>query len=263
MQQYVVDIQALERNGDALARELQSAKSEAEDLSRDRTRVVEQLQAAQVSQQQSTAYVLLCECACCRLVRAPLFYTCNYLHLLKSVASRHGDHHQPAARWNCGALSDANISCGLQGIRYETERGRDALQREVASLDSQLHIANARLQEAHTEARSLTSRGSVLQNRVEELEQLLEMTRAQQFSQSRAIAGPEASNHVRTLQARHAMLPLYGKGLMPCNIACASHSLACLCCSGCAAACALHMRASSSDICRRMQSWPCAPQCIS
>lgn len=48
MQQYVVDIQALERNGDALARELQSAKSEAEDLARDRNRIVEQLQAAQV-----------------------------------------------------------------------------------------------------------------------------------------------------------------------------------------------------------------------
>ena len=48
MQQYVVDIQALERNGDALARELQAAKGEAEDLARDRNRVVEQMQAAQV-----------------------------------------------------------------------------------------------------------------------------------------------------------------------------------------------------------------------
>ena len=48
MQQYVVDIQALERNGDALARELQAAKGEAEDIARDRNRVVEQLQAAQV-----------------------------------------------------------------------------------------------------------------------------------------------------------------------------------------------------------------------
>ena len=48
MQQYVVDIQALERNSDALARELQSAKGEAEDLARDRNRVLEQMQAAQV-----------------------------------------------------------------------------------------------------------------------------------------------------------------------------------------------------------------------
>jgi DNA repair exonuclease SbcCD ATPase subunit len=50
MQQYVVDIQALERNSDSLARELQSAKNEAEDISRDRNRVLEQLQAVQVRQ---------------------------------------------------------------------------------------------------------------------------------------------------------------------------------------------------------------------
>jgi chromosome segregation ATPase len=48
MQQYVVDIQALERNSDVLARELQTAKGESEDLARDRNRVLEQMQAAQV-----------------------------------------------------------------------------------------------------------------------------------------------------------------------------------------------------------------------
>jgi predicted nucleic acid-binding Zn-ribbon protein len=92
----------------------------------------------------------------------------------------------------------------MQGIRYETERSRDALQREVASLDSQLHIANARLNETHAEVRSLMSKQSLLQNRVQELEQLLEATRAQQFShsQSKMITGPEASAQVRTLQVR-------------------------------------------------------------
>lgn len=48
MQQYVVDVQALERNSDVLARELQAAKAEAEDLARDRQRVLEQTQAVQV-----------------------------------------------------------------------------------------------------------------------------------------------------------------------------------------------------------------------
>jgi chromosome segregation ATPase len=55
MQQYVIDIQALERNSDSLARELQSAKNEAEDVSRDRNRVLEQLQAVQVCTSQKAA----------------------------------------------------------------------------------------------------------------------------------------------------------------------------------------------------------------
>ena len=74
----------------------------------------------------------------------------------------------------------------------------------MASLDSQLHIANARLNETHAEVRSLMSKQSLLQNRVQELEQLLEAMRAQHFShsQSKMIGGPEASNQVRTLQVR-------------------------------------------------------------
>jgi chromosome segregation ATPase len=48
LQQYVVDIQALERNCDTLTRELHSSKQEADDLARDRNRVLEQMQAAQV-----------------------------------------------------------------------------------------------------------------------------------------------------------------------------------------------------------------------
>lgn len=48
LQQYVVDIQALERNCDTLTRELHAAKQEAEDLARDRNRVLEQMQSAQV-----------------------------------------------------------------------------------------------------------------------------------------------------------------------------------------------------------------------
>lgn len=47
IQQYVVDVQALERNSDALARELQSAKTEAEEVAKDRTRVLEQMQVVQ------------------------------------------------------------------------------------------------------------------------------------------------------------------------------------------------------------------------
>lgn len=48
IQQYVVDVQALERNSDALARELQGSKREAEELASDRNRVLEQMQAIQV-----------------------------------------------------------------------------------------------------------------------------------------------------------------------------------------------------------------------
>lgn len=48
LQQYVVDVQAMERNSDVLTRELQSAKAEAEDLAKDRNRVLEQSQAVQV-----------------------------------------------------------------------------------------------------------------------------------------------------------------------------------------------------------------------
>ena len=67
-------------------------------------------------------------------------------------------------------------------------------------MDSQLHIANARLNETHAEVRSLTSKQSLQQNRIQELEQLLEVTRAQQFSQTHMLTGPEASAQVRTLQ---------------------------------------------------------------
>jgi chromosome segregation ATPase len=49
LQQYVVDVQAMERNSDVLTRELQSSKAESEDLARDRNRVLEQSQAVQVS----------------------------------------------------------------------------------------------------------------------------------------------------------------------------------------------------------------------
>lgn len=49
VQQYVVDVQALERNSDALARELQALKREAEELAQDRNRVLEQMQVVQVT----------------------------------------------------------------------------------------------------------------------------------------------------------------------------------------------------------------------
>jgi predicted nucleic acid-binding Zn-ribbon protein len=90
----------------------------------------------------------------------------------------------------------------VQGIRYETERSRDSLQREVASLDSQLHIANARLNETHAEVRSLMTKQSVQQSRMQELEQLLEATRAQHFSQSHLITAPEKGSQVQMLQVR-------------------------------------------------------------
>jgi chromosome segregation ATPase len=48
LQQYVVDVQALERNNDSIVRELQAAKADADDIARDRNRVLEQLQVAQV-----------------------------------------------------------------------------------------------------------------------------------------------------------------------------------------------------------------------
>lgn len=166
MQQYVVDIQALERNGDALARELQAAKSEAEDIARDRNRVVEQLQAAQVR---------------------------------PSSRPRHGADKRKAMV--------PTTTARVQGIRYETERSRDALQREVASLDSQLHIANARLNETHAEVRALMGKHSLQQNRTQELEQLLEAMRAQHFSSTHMLTGPEPSGHVRTLQVRALLRP--------------------------------------------------------
>jgi hypothetical protein len=78
----------------------------------------------------------------------------------------------------------------------------------VASLDSQLHISNARLNETHAEVRSLMSKQSLLQNRIQELEQLLEVTRAQQFSQSSMITGPESNAHMRTLQVSCTTVPV-------------------------------------------------------
>jgi hypothetical protein len=92
------------------------------------------------------------------------------------------------------------MKTALQGIRYETERSRDSLQREVASLDSQLHIANARLNETHAEVRSLMTKQSAQQNRMQELEQLLEATRAQHFSQSHLITAPGKGCQVQMLQ---------------------------------------------------------------
>jgi chromosome segregation ATPase len=72
IQQYVVDVQALERNSDALARELQAAKAEAEDLARDRNRVLEQMQAVQVqcmTQHARSASGASLWAGSCRLVR--------------------------------------------------------------------------------------------------------------------------------------------------------------------------------------------------
>jgi hypothetical protein len=193
MQQYVVDIQALERNGDALARELQGAKGEAEDLARDRNRVLEQMQATQACSDFVATAARCTHCVWC--VGASSNSNCDCWPVV-TVALR-----------VCSFDCDLKAS-HLQGIRYETERSRDALQREVASLDSQLHIANARLNETHAEVRSLMSKQSLQQNRIQELEQLLEVTRAQHFSHSHArmITAPEASSQVRTLQEKSQLL---------------------------------------------------------
>lgn len=69
-------------------------------------------------------------------------------------------------------------------MRYEAERSRDNLQQEVARLDSQLHISNARLDEAHLEIRKCTSNNAVLHNRINEFEQLTEAMREKEFSMS-------------------------------------------------------------------------------
>jgi hypothetical protein len=79
----------------------------------------------------------------------------------------------------------------------------------VASLDSQLHIANARLNETHAEVRSLMTKQSVQQNRIQELEHLLEATRAQHFSQSHLITAPEKKSQVHMLQVRFSFQHLY------------------------------------------------------
>lgn len=88
----------------------------------------------------------------------------------------------------------------MQSLRYEAERGRDGLQREAASLDSQLHISNARLNEAHTEIRNLTGRQVLLQNRIEELEKVIEQLRAQEF-RSRALVAQEQGSDPDSLLA--------------------------------------------------------------
>eukprot|EP00892_Ulva_mutabilis_P000682 jgi/Ulvmu1/10614/UM065_0071.1 len=117
IQQYIVDVQALERNTDALARELQDSRREAEELAIDRSRVLEQMTA-------------------------------------------------------------------VQGMRYEAERSRDILQQEVARLDSQLHISNSRLEDAHVEVRKYTSSNAILHNRISEFEKLAETMREKEFSMS-------------------------------------------------------------------------------
>jgi hypothetical protein len=48
------------------------------------------------------------------------------------------------------------------------------------------------------------SKQSLQHNRIQELEQLLEVTRAQQFSQKHMITAPEASAQVRNMQVWHA-----------------------------------------------------------
>ena len=68
------------------------------------------------------------------------------------------------------------------------------------SLDSQLHISNARLNEAHTEIRSLTGRQALLQNRIEELEKVIEQLRAQEF-RSRALVAQEQGSDPDSLLA--------------------------------------------------------------
>lgn len=152
IQQYVVDVQALERNSDTLARELQTSKAEAEELSKDRTRVLEQMQLLQVFS-----------------LKAARNYTGQF------------------SQCYTGKLVSSPSWRGLQGMRYEAERSRDNLQQEVARLDSQLHIAKTRLEESHSEIRKMTEHNSVLQNRIREFETLTETMREKEFSMSQLV----------------------------------------------------------------------------
>jgi septal ring factor EnvC (AmiA/AmiB activator) len=95
--------------------------------------------------------------------------------------------------------SPTKRSC-VQSRREEAERARDALQREAASLDSQLHISNARLNEAHAEIRTLTGRHVMLQNRIDELERVIEKMREQEF-RSRALVAQEQGSDPDSLLA--------------------------------------------------------------
>lgn len=72
-------------------------------------------------------------------------------------------------------------------MRYEAERSRDNLQQEVARLDSQQHISNARLQEAHSEIRKCTGNNAILQNRICEFEKLTETMREKEFNMSQLV----------------------------------------------------------------------------
>lgn len=72
-------------------------------------------------------------------------------------------------------------------MRYEAERSRDNLQQEVARLDSQQHISNARLQEAHSEIRKCTGNNAMLQSRICELEKLTETMREKEFNMSQLV----------------------------------------------------------------------------
>jgi chromosome segregation ATPase len=72
-------------------------------------------------------------------------------------------------------------------------------------MDSQLHISNARLQEAHTEIRGLTGRQGLLQSRIEELEKLIEQLRAREFQSQALITNDQAADHsgMPALQVHH------------------------------------------------------------
>lgn len=78
-------------------------------------------------------------------------------------------------------------------MRYEAERSRDNLQQEVARLDSQLHVSNARLEEAHAEVRKCTSNDTVLHKRISELEKLTETMREKEFSMSQLMLQQETA----------------------------------------------------------------------
>lgn len=91
-----------------------------------------------------------------------------------------------------------------QQVRLGLERQREELQRQLASLDSQLAITRARLEDAGSENASLSQRLALERNRVSELEALLAGMRAREYRND--LSTTKSGSQLAIMQERNRIL---------------------------------------------------------
>ena len=89
-------------------------------------------------------------------------------------------------------------------MRLSSERQREELQRQTASLDSQLAITQARLEDAGNEAGSLGQRLALERNRVTELEAMLAGMRAREYRSD--LSSSKSGSQLAIMQERNRLL---------------------------------------------------------